>query len=266
MLRRHLVAARLVHEKRLAEYQAIEQKDPWSDADGPFQKRTLELGSRTRRCCSNGSIRSRGRADAAGSAYTPAVAPLRLAAMALALAGVAVVAGCGRPHVGNNGTFYFEEPGTHGAAVVTQNGGVEFHDRADVPSRVVSHDPNEPWRAPIGFILPKDGKFTQTSKPHVLSTEGLAIILRTSDTRVPSWGGEVLVRVDVIAPAAEGTARWGENVALLVDGDGVDTEILADTALAQLAGRDRVSIFLARGRRRSCRRCPPRTARWSSRR
>jgi len=171
------------------------------------------------------------------------VVSFRLAGLALCC----VVAGCGRPHVGNNGTFYFEEPGTHGAAVVTPSGGVEFHDRADVPSRVVSHDPNEPWRAPIGFILPKDGKFTQTSKPHVLSTEGLAIILRPSDTRVPSWGGEVLVRVDIIAPAAEGTARWGENVAILVDGQGSDTEILADTALGQLAGRDRVSIFLARG-------------------
>lgn len=166
-----------------------------------------------------------------------------------ALALVAVIAGCGRPHVGNNGTFYFEEPGTHGAAVVTPNGGVEFRDRADVPGRVVSHDPNEPWRAPIGFILPKDGKFTQTSKPHVLSTEGLSIILRPSDTRVPSWGGEVLVRVDVIAPAAEGMARWGENIALVVDGAGAETEPLADAALAQLAGRDRVSIFLAHGAR-----------------
>lgn len=44
VLRRHLVAARLVHEKRLAEYEAIKKESPWDDADSPFQSRTLELG------------------------------------------------------------------------------------------------------------------------------------------------------------------------------------------------------------------------------
>src|SRR5689334_17182607 len=127
--------------------------------------------------------------------------------------------------------------------------GLEFHDRDDLPNRVVSRDPNEPWRAPIGFILPRDGRFVETSKPHVLATTGLAIVLRPSDTRLPSWGGEVLVRVDIIAPAAEGTARWGENVAIILDGDGPDAPELVDTALAQLAGRDRVIIIDAVGGR-----------------
>src|SRR6185437_10562814 len=140
------------------------------------------------------------------------------------------------------------EKGTHGAAVMTANG-LEFHDREDVPDRVVSRDPNEPWRAPIGFILPADGRFTETSKPHVLATTGLAIVLRPSDTRVPSWGGEVLVRVDVIAPAAEGTARWGENVAIVIDGEGPDVAAFTDIALGQLAGRDRVSVVDVRGAR-----------------
>lgn len=132
--------------------------------------------------------------------------------------------------------------------MLTANG-LEYRDREDVPERVVVRDPNEPWRAPIGFILPKDGRFTVASVPHVLATSGLAIVLRPSDTRVPSWGGEVLIRVDVIAPAAEGTARWGENVAIVIDGDGPDAVLLADTALAQLAGRDRVTILDAHGAR-----------------
>ncbi len=156
--------------------------------------------------------------------------------------------GCERPFVGRDGTVYFPEKGTRGASVMTSNG-LEFHDRDDVPKRVVARDPSEPWRAPIGFILPRDGRFTETSQPHVLATTGLAIVLRPSDTRVPAWGGEVLMRVDVIAPAAEGTARWGENVALVIDGEGPDTAGLAEVALEQLAGRDRVSIIDVRGAR-----------------
>lgn len=156
--------------------------------------------------------------------------------------------GCEAPYIARDGTVYFPEKGARGAAVMTANG-LEFHDREDLPDRVVSRDPNEPWRAPIGFILPRDGRFTETSRPHVLATTGLAIVLRPSDTRVPSWGGEVLMRVDVIAPAAEGTARWGENVALVIDGEGPDTLGLADIALDQLAGRDRVAIIDVRGSR-----------------
>jgi hypothetical protein len=149
-----------------------------------------------------------------------------------------------------DGTVLLPEKGAgHGAGVVNASGEIEYHDRYDVPDRVVSKDPNEPWRAPIGFILPADGVFRETSKPHVLATQGLAIVLRPSDTRVPSWGGEVLVRVDIIAPAADGTARWGENVALVVDGDAADTTALADVALERLAGRDRLSIIDSRGAR-----------------
>lgn len=155
---------------------------------------------------------------------------------------------CEPPYVGRDGTVTFPEKGARGASVITANG-VEYRDREDVPERVVVRDASEPWRAPIGFILPRDGRFTQTSRPHLLATTGLAVVLRPSDTRVPAWGGEVLVRVDVIAPAAEGSARWGENVAIVVDGDGRDTVALADEALGQLAGRDRVTIVDARGAR-----------------
>lgn len=164
--------------------------------------------------------------------------------------------GCARPVVARDGTVVFQEEGAGSASVLTANG-LEVRDTRDRPAPVIRRDANEPWRAPLGFILPRDGRFTQSSKPHVLATTGrgvggaeppgIAIVLRPSDTRVPSWGGEVLVRVDVIAPAAEGTARWGENVALVVDGRGPDTVALVEAAFAQLAGRDRVTILDARG-------------------
>jgi hypothetical protein len=156
--------------------------------------------------------------------------------------GVGSLAGCGGPHLANDGTVVFPESGAHGATVVTANG-VEFHDSSDVPKRIVRRDANEPWRAPVGFILPRNGKFTKTSSPTVLATRGVAIAIRPSDTRVPSWGGEVLMRVDVIAPAAEGTARNGERIAIILDGRGADTHTLAGTALGQLASRDRIAVL-----------------------
>ncbi|HEY8073770.1 MAG TPA: hypothetical protein VIF62_06670 [Labilithrix sp.] len=165
-----------------------------------------------------------------------------------ALAATIALAGCEAPYLAKDGTLAFPERGAHGASVLTANG-IEYRDRGDVPTPINRRSADEPWRAPIGFILPRDGRFTETSKPTVLATTGLAIVLRPSDTRVPAWGGEVLVRVDVIAPAAEGTARWGENVAIVLAGDGADGPELLDEALAQLAGRDRVAIVDAHGAR-----------------
>jgi hypothetical protein len=171
----------------------------------------------------------------------------RTACVAAACALFAVA--CDGPRLAKDGTVLFPQSGGgHGASVLTANG-VEYRDSKEVPQPVVRRSADEPWRAPLGFILPKDGRFTETSKPTVLATTGLALVLRPSDTRVPAWGGEVLVRVDVIAPAAEGTARWGENVAIIVDGEGPDTPQLVDIALGQLAGRDRVTIIDARGAR-----------------
>ncbi len=156
-------------------------------------------------------------------------------------------AACGGPRLARDGTLILPEEGASGS-VLTANG-LEMRDRTAKPAPIVSRDPSEPWRAPIGFILPRDGRFVETSRPTVLGTTGLAVVLRPSDTRVPSWGGEVLIRVDVLAPAAEGSARWGENVVLIVDGRGVDTLRLAEVALEQLAGRDRVSVWDTSGAR-----------------
>jgi hypothetical protein len=154
--------------------------------------------------------------------------------------------GCGRPFLARDGTLVLPEPGAHGASVVTANG-LEFHDVADKPHPIVVRDPYEPWRAPVGFIVPASGRFTKTSSPTTAATAGLSITLRPSDTRVPSWGGEILVRVDVLAEATKGRARWGEDVAIVLDGRGADTRALFEAAVAQLGGRDRLVVIDAAG-------------------
>jgi hypothetical protein len=164
------------------------------------------------------------------------------------LACALLLGACAHPVVAKDGTVVFQEKGANGASVLTANG-LEYHDRTDVPQRIIVRDPNEPWHAPIGFILPASGRFTATSRPTVLGTPGLAIALRPSDTRVPSWGGEVLVRVDVLAPAAVGEARPPERIVLVLDGAGEDTLALAETVLAQLGGRDHVAVVDAAGAR-----------------
>jgi hypothetical protein len=155
---------------------------------------------------------------------------------------------CGRPFLARDGTLVFPEKGAHGASVVTSNG-LLFRDVADVPERIVVRDPYEPWRAPLGFLVPASGRFTKTSLPTVIASDGLVVALRPSDTRVPSWGGEMLVRIDVRAPAAPGGARWGEDIGLVVDGRGGETLALVEAALGQLAGRDRVVVADAAGPR-----------------
>jgi hypothetical protein len=153
---------------------------------------------------------------------------------------------CGRPFLASDGTLVLPEPGARGASVLTANG-LEFHDVTDMPPRVVVRDPYEPWRAPVGFIVPASGRFTKTSSPTIAVTPGLSITLRPSDTRVPSWGGEILVRVDVLAEATKGRARWGEDVAIVLDGRGADTRALFEAAVGQLGGRDRILVIDAAG-------------------
>jgi hypothetical protein len=170
----------------------------------------------------------------------------------LVILALALSSGCDRAMLARDGTLVVPQSGggggSGGASILTSNG-IEYRDRTLPPLRVVSRDANDPWRAPVGFILPVDGRFTSTSQPTVLATAGLAVILRPSDTRVPSWGGEVLVRVDVVAPAAAGAARAGENVVLVLEGAGNDTLALVGTALEQLGARDRLAVVDARGAR-----------------
>ncbi len=175
---------------------------------------------------------------------------LRDLAVALTVALAPALAGCGEPvFIARDGTVAIPERGAHGASVITASG-VEFHDRKDVPQRIIRRDPSDPWRPPVGFILPRNGRFVATSRPTIVVTPGLVITLRPSDTRVPSWGGEVLVRVDVQAPAPAGAdARPPERVAIVIDGDvnAEDVTALAEAALGQLSGRDHVTILDSSG-------------------
>ncbi len=177
-----------------------------------------------------------------GEVYSRLPSRLRPACAAVAF----LACGCAGPVVARDGSVVVQQTGAHGAQVMTANG-VEYHDRKDVPQRLIVRSADEPWRAPVGFILPSSGRFVVTSRPTLLGTPGLTLAMRPSDTRVPSWGGEVFVRVDVLAPAATGQARPEERVAFLVDGAGVDTLPLLDAALAQLGGHDRVTIVDVRG-------------------
>lgn len=183
-------------------------------------------------------LASRGR-----RAQTPAVPSTR------ALVGLLAVAltACGKPVLTKDGSFVFQERGAKGATVVTANG-VEFHDSEDVPLPVVQRDPMDPWRAPIGFILPKSGVFTKTSTPLTLATQGAVVIVRSSDTRVPSWGGEILVRIDVHAlGTGAAPVRDPERVCVVVDGNDEATLALVQATLGQLGEKDLVSVIDARG-------------------
>ncbi len=168
-------------------------------------------------------------------------------ALGIAL-GIPALAGCERPFLAHDGTLVVPQQGNRGASVVTASG-VEFRDVTNIPRPVQVRDPFEPWRAPIGFIVPASGRFTKTSAPTLVQEHGLGVALRPSDTRVPSWGGEIMVRLDVIAPAVEGESRDGEDLAIVIDGRGVATQALVETAVAQLGGRDKVVVVDATGAR-----------------
>jgi len=170
---------------------------------------------------------------------------LTLGALVSAAALVSSI-GCGQPVVARDGTLVMQEKGASGASVMTANG-VEYRDKTDVPQRVVVKDPNAPWRAPVGFILPANGRFTTTSQATLLGTPGLDIAMRPSDSRVPAWGGEVLVRIDLSAPSAPGATRAPEQVVFLVDGVGTETGALVDAALGQLGGHDHITVIDVRG-------------------
>jgi hypothetical protein len=167
----------------------------------------------------------------------------RRALVALALAGT----GCAAPLLTRDGQVVFSEGGARGASVLTANG-VEFMDHNDVPSAVVRRSVNEPWRPATGFLLPADGVWRETSTPSAAEGQGLLLVLRTSDVLVPTWGGEVLVRIDAIVPssafpAAAGSVRAPLRLAVIIDGDSAALTELADAALDNLGERDRVTLI-----------------------
>ena len=178
---------------------------------------------------------------------TPGLHVRPTAAVALAAAVLALGAGCERPVLSRDGQLVFQQKGAHGATVITANG-VEFLDRAEIPQPVVRRSTDEPWRPATGFLLPSDGVWRKTSTPVAVQGHGLAVVLRSSDLLIPSWGGEILLRMDAIAPVAAfpkaaSSVRLPARIAIVVDGAGPDTLALAAEALEDLGGADRAGII-----------------------
>lgn len=161
---------------------------------------------------------------------------------------------CAPPAVTQDGQLVFSEREQRGATVLTANG-VEFVDKNDVPAPVIRKSAFEPWRPPTGFLLPADGVLRETSKPHVIRARGMAVVVRSSDVLVPSWGGEILLRIDAIVPAAAhpgdaASVREPVRLVLLLDDDGDGSLPLVESLLDALGARDRVAIVdSARGGR-----------------
>lgn len=172
--------------------------------------------------------------------------PSKNRAAAFALLAAIASLGCAPPVLSRDGQLVFAQGGARGATVLTANG-VEFIDRADIPKPVIRRSANEPWRPATGFLLPPDGVWRETSKPVAVSGHGLAVVLRASDALFPSWGGEILLRIDAVVPAAAfpdaaPSLRPAKKLVIIVDGHGPNTAPLVRVAIDNLGERDRVAI------------------------
>ncbi len=179
----------------------------------------------------------------------------RAVAQTSALVALAIgFSACSRPYLTQDGQVVFTPAGgRRGASVLTANG-VEFIDSTDIPKPNVRRSPYDPWVPATGFLLPSDGVWRETSRPVAISGPGLGVVLRSSDAIIPSWGGEVLVRIDVIAPrdafpAARPSIREPRRIALVIDGYAPDTIRHARTLLDNLGADDRLVIIDAHGAR-----------------
>jgi hypothetical protein len=167
-------------------------------------------------------------------------------ALASACMGAAAIGGCASPRLAQDGQLVFQQAGARGATMMTAHG-LQFIDRNDVPQAVVRKSVNEPWKPATGFLLPADGVWRKTSTPTPLQGNGLLVLIRPSDVLIPSWGGEILVRIDAIAPAAafpkaEPSIRPPVEVVIVIDGAAENTGALADVAIDDAGERDRVAV------------------------
>jgi hypothetical protein len=158
----------------------------------------------------------------------------------------ALTSGCAAPVLSQDGQLVFaERGGRRGASVLTANG-IMFMDESELPRAVEKRSASEPWRAPTGFLLPRDGVWRHTSKPVPIEGHGLGVVLRASDVLVPAWGGEILLRFDAVAPAAAfPTAATREPVlfAIVLDARDANAAQLASVALDGLGEKDRATLI-----------------------
>lgn len=158
---------------------------------------------------------------------------------------LAALTGCAPPVLTRDGKLVFAEGGAaRGASVLTANG-VEYLDVSEVPAPVIRRSADEPWRPATGFLLPRSGIWRETSRPVAVSGPGLAVVLRASDRLVPSWGGEILVRLDALVPMAAFPAaatRPPRALVVVIDGRNPNIAPLVEVALDNLGQRDRAMI------------------------
>lgn len=171
----------------------------------------------------------------------------RLACASISAA-AALSIGCASTALTQDGQLVVTPGAEHGATVLTANG-IEYHDKTYRPPRVIRTTANEPWRPATGFLLPAGGVWRETSTPAYVNGRGLAITLRASDTLVPAWGGEILVRVDVSAPPAGAAARAAERLVVVLDGHDENGAALVRRAFEHAGASDRVALVDSAGGR-----------------
>ncbi|MCA9628859.1 MAG: VWA domain-containing protein [Myxococcales bacterium] len=172
----------------------------------------------------------------------------------LLLIGGLLLLGCAAPVLSQDGQLVFSEGGQRGASVLTANG-VQFIDRGERPQPTRRSSAFEPWVPPTGFLLPANGVLTRRSKPISVAGRGVSFVVRTSDVYAPTWGGELLLRVDVMVPAQafphlQSELRSPTEMVLVVDFSNPEALELVYTALEQLGAKDRVMVLDARRNQR----------------
>jgi hypothetical protein len=160
---------------------------------------------------------------------------------------------CANVTTTRDGQLVFAPGAGKGASVLTANG-VEYVDKAFQPKRVVRTSASEAWRPATGFLMPPDGVWRYVSSPLALSVGPLKLTLRSSDAYVPSWGGEVLVRVDTSVdagafPDVEASRRGPMRLVVVWAAADAPEPAVVDTMLGGLGEGDRVAVVDAFGAR-----------------
>jgi hypothetical protein len=221
-----------------------------------MRSQSRKVGPKAQARAPQGKGRSERRARVVNRRHAAhATITLTIAAAATAIATAS--AGCAAPVLSRDGQLVFTPKGARGATVITANG-VEFIDRSEIPQPVVRRSVNEPFRPATGFLLPASGVFRATSTPTPIQGRGLLVTLRSSDVLIPAWGGEVLLRLDAVAPTAAfptaaSSVRPPTELAIVLDGTTSETSPLVEAALEDLGGGDRVAIIDAGGARHAAR-------------
>ncbi len=167
---------------------------------------------------------------------------------------LALSVGCAAPVLSQDGQLVFSEGGQRGASVLTANG-VQFIDRSTRPSPTLRTSAYQAWEPPTGFLLPASGVLTERSRPISVPGRGVSFVLRSSDAYAPTWGGELLLRLDVAVPVEaypelRSHIRIPTELVLIVDFSNTDGTSLVYEVLEQLGARDRVSVLDARRNQR----------------